>query len=124
MNAIPFDTLKFALRLKAAGFTEAQAEVITEMQKEVVDNTLEQAKHEFHLDDVATKRDLKDLEVVLRTEIKALESELVHKIELLRADTRRDQAETKADLTRWIIAAGFLQTTVIVAVLLKIAHLI
>ncbi len=124
MNAIPFDTLKFALRLKAAGFTEAQAEVITEMQKEVVDNTLEQAKHDFHLDDVATKRDLKDLEVVLRTEIKTLESELTHKIELLRADTRRDQAETKADLTRWIIAAGFLQTTVIVAVLLKIAHLI
>ncbi|WP_446808680.1 DUF1640 domain-containing protein [Methylomonas sp. 2BW1-5-20] len=124
MNAIPFDTLKFALRLKAAGFTEAQAEVITEMQKEVVDNTLEQAKHDFHLDDVATKRDLKDLEVVLRTEIRTLESELTHKIELLRADTRRDQAETKADLTRWIIAAGFLQTTVIVAVLLKIAHLI
>jgi len=124
MNAIPFDTLKFALRLKAAGFTEAQAEVITEMQKEVVDNTLEQARHDFHLDDVSTKRDLKDLEVVLRTEIKALESELSHKIELLRADTRRDQAETKADLTRWIVAAGFLQTTVIVAVLLKIAHLI
>lgn len=124
MNAIPFDTLKFALRLKAAGFTEAQAEVITEMQKEVVDNTLEQAKHEFHLDDVATKRDLKDLEVVLRTEIKALESELSHRIELLRADARRDQAETKADLTRWIVAAGFLQTTVIVAVLLKIAHLV
>ncbi|WNB76556.1 DUF1640 domain-containing protein [Methylomonas koyamae] len=124
MNGIPFDTLKFALRLKAAGFTEAQAEVITEMQKEVVDNTLEQARHDFHLDDVSTKRDLKDLEVVLRTEIKALESELSHKIELLRADAGRDQAETKADLTRWIIAAGFLQTTVIVAVLLKIAHLI
>lgn len=124
MNAIPFDTLKFALRLKAAGFTETQAEVITEMQKEVVDNTLEQARHDFHLYDVSTKRDLKDLAVVLRTEIKALESALSHKIELLRADVGRDQAETKADLTRWIIAAGFLQTTVIVAVLLKIAHLV
>lgn len=94
------------------------------MQKEVVDNTLEQARHDFHLDDVSTKRDLKDLEVILRTEIKTLESELSHRIELLRADASRDQAETKADLTRWIIAAGFLQTTVIVAVLLKIAHMI
>ncbi|WFP48761.1 hypothetical protein PL263_11635 [Methylomonas sp. EFPC3] len=87
------------------------------MQKEVVDNTL-------HLDDVATKRDLKDLEGVLRSEIKALESELVYKIEFLRADTSCNQAVTKADLTSWIIAAGFLQTTIIVAVLLKIARLI
>jgi hypothetical protein len=72
------DTLKFALRLKVADFTEAQAGAITEMQKEVVDNMLEQAKHDFHLDDVTTRRDLKDLEVAMHTEIKAMESELGH----------------------------------------------
>jgi hypothetical protein len=33
-------------------------------------------------------------------------------------------AESKADLTRWIIGAGFLQTILIIGVLLKIAHLI
>jgi hypothetical protein len=120
MNAVIFDTLEFATRLKSVGFTEEQAKVITELHKTATDKTLEQAKHDYHLDDVATKRDLKELETALE-----------HKLELLRADTnkaiaetRREIAETKADLTRWIIGAGFLQTALIIGVLLKVAHLI
>jgi len=114
MNTITFDTLDFANRLKSVGFTDEQAQVITELQRTATDNTLEQARHDYHLDDVATKRDMKELETVLR-----------HEIELLRADTGRLIAETnqrisesKADLTRWIIGAGFLQTTLIIGVLL------
>jgi hypothetical protein len=113
MNTIPFDTLQIANRLKAAGFTDEQAAVITEIQRETSHETLQQAIHDYHLDDVATKRDLKELE-----------NNLDHKIELLRADTGRLIAETKADLTRWIIGAGFLQTTLIIGVLLKLAKLI
>ena len=119
MNAVHFDTLQIANRLKAAGFTEEQAQAITEIQKETRSETLQQAMHDYHLDDLATKRDLKELETLLR-----------HEIELLRADTGRLIAETnqriaesKADLTRWIIGAGFLQTTLIIGVLLKIAHM-
>ncbi len=33
MNAIPFDTLQFANRLKSVGFTDEQAQVITELQR-------------------------------------------------------------------------------------------
>ncbi len=113
MNTITFDTLHFANRLKSVGFTDEQAQVITELQLAATDNTLEQAKHDFHLDDVATKRDLKEMETGLK-----------HEVELLRAETGRMIAESKADLTRWIIGAGFLQTTLIIGVLLKIAHLI
>ena len=113
MNTITFDTLDFANRLKSVGFTDEQAQVITELQRTATDSTLEQARHDYHLDDVATKRDLKEMETALD-----------HKIELLRADTGRMIAESKADLTRWIIGAGFLQTTLIIGVLLKIAHLI
>ena len=113
MNAIPFDTLHFANRLKSVGFTDEQAQVITELQRTANDSTLEQARHDYHLDDVATKRDLKEMDTALR-----------HEIELLRADTGRLIAESKADLTRWIIGAGFFQTALIIGVLLKIAHLI
>ncbi|KJV05812.1 DUF1640 domain-containing protein [Methylocucumis oryzae] len=115
MNAIHFDTLAFANRLKSAGFTDAQAQVLVELQRETTDQALEQAKHDFHLDDLATKRDVKELE-----------TELQHSLALIKADTARliaethqHIAETKADLTRWIIAAGFLQTTVIIGVLLS-----
>jgi len=120
MNTITFDTLDFANRLKSVGFTDEQAQVITELQRTATDNALEQARHDYHLDDVATKRDLKEMETALD-----------HKIELLRAGTGRMIAETnqrisesKANLTRWIIGAGFLQTTLIIGVLLKIAHLV
>ena len=131
MNAIPFDTLDFANRLKAFGFTDEQAQVITELQHIATDNTLEQARHDYHLDDVATKRDMKELETALRRNMKEPETALRHDIELLRADTGRMIAETnqriyesKADLTRGIVGAGFLQTTLIIGVLLKITHLI
>lgn len=107
MNTITFDTLDFANRLKSVGFTDEQAQVITELQRTAIDNTLEQARHDYHLDDLSTKRDLKEMETALE-----------HKIELLRADTGRMIAESKADLTRWIIGAGFLQTTLIIGVLL------
>lgn len=113
MNAIPFDTLLFANKLKAVGFTDEQAQVLTELQHIATDSTLEQARHDYQLDDVATKRDLKELEITLD-----------HKIELLRADTARLIAESKADLTRWIIGAGSLQSALVIGVLLKIGHVI
>ncbi len=113
MNTVTFDTLHFANRLKSVGFTDEQAQVITELQLSTVDTTLEQARHDYHLDDISTKRDLKEIEITLK-----------HEIELLRSDTGRMIAESKADLTRWIIGAGFLQTTLIIGVLLKITHLI
>ena len=124
MNAIPFDTLHFANRLKAVGFTDEQAEVITELQRTATDSTLEQARHDYHLDDVATKRDMKELETALKHDIETLEVNLRREIEVLRADTGRMIAMSKADLTRWIVGAGFLQTTLIIGVLLKITHLI
>jgi hypothetical protein len=109
MSTIPFDTLQIANRLKAVGFTDEQAAAITDIQREVSAETLQQAVHDFHLDDVATKRDIRELEL---------------KLELIRSDTARLIAETKADLTRWIIGAGFLQTSLIIGALLKMAKLI
>jgi len=78
------------------------------------------------------------MDVVLRRDLADVEIRLQHKIELLRSDTARQIAETnqriveinqciaetKSDLTRWIISTGFLQTSLIIGVLLKVAHLI
>jgi hypothetical protein len=116
-----------ATQLKAAGFTEEQTRIIVHVQKTTSEQTLEQAKHDYHLDEIVIKRDLKELENASTLKIKETEN----KIELLRAETKRDIAEThrliaktKSDLTRWIIGAGFLQTTMIMGMLLRIAHLI
>jgi len=77
------------------------------------------------------ERDIKAMEVALKRDLADVEMRLQHQIELLRSDTARQIAETnqriaetKSDLTRWIISAGFLQTSLIIGVLLKVAHLI
>ncbi len=48
----------------------------------------------------------------------------VTKIELAKLDdlaTKRDLAETKADLIRWVVSVGLLQITIIVALMLRLA---
>ncbi|MGZ8182152.1 MAG: hypothetical protein ACXWT1_09360 [Methylobacter sp.] len=52
------------------------------------------------LDDLATKRDLKELELKVA----------------------KDIAESKAELIRWVVGVGVLQMTLIVGLMLKLTH--
>ncbi len=105
MSALTFDTHDFVKKLKGAGFSEEQAEVLTELQKTTVSTTMEQARHDHELDDLATKRDLKELEL---------------KIELVKSELKREIAETKADLIRWVVGVGLLQITIIAGLLFRL----
>jgi hypothetical protein len=88
MTALAFDTLAYVKRLKAAGVPEAQAEVQAEVLAEIVK------------DQLATKQDLRELELRLETKL----------------------AETKAEIIRWTIGTGIFQTALIAALLLKLVH--
>lgn len=120
MTTIPFDTLQFATDLIESGISEVQATAITKAvskaQQEALSTVINQVNHDYKLDEVATKHDIRELEL---------------KIELLRSDTGRmiaetNQriAETKAELIRWVVGAGLLQTSLIIGALMKMAHLI
>lgn len=109
MSTIAFDTHEFVKKLKGAGFSEEQAEVLTDLQKTTAFNTLEQARHDYELDDLATKRDLKEVETALKRDIKELELTLNLKI-----------AETKAELIRWVVAVGLLQITIIAGLIFRL----
>ena len=63
MASITFDTLKFVKQLKAAGFREDQAEALSEAFKESQETTVA---------DLATKSDLKALELKIDGELKLL----------------------------------------------------
>ena len=93
MAVITFDTLKFANRLKSAGVPEKQAEAEAEALSEVL---------EVNFKDLVTNPSL---------DHRLRESEL-------RLETKI--AETKADLIRWVVTVGVLQTTLIAALLLKL----
>ena len=64
MTTITFDSLNYAKKLEAAGFTREQAEVQTPAIREVIEEQL------------ATKRDLKDLETSLEGKLRDLEYRL------------------------------------------------
>ncbi len=105
MTTITFDTHEFIKELKKVGFSEEQAEAITHLQKQAVAATLDQAKHEFELDEVSSKRDMKEFELRMDARFK---------------DTELKIAETKSELIRWVVGVGLLQTTLIAALLLKL----
>ncbi|WNV05362.1 hypothetical protein RP726_02860 [Candidatus Methylospira mobilis] len=72
-------------------------------------------------------REIKEVEVRLVTEINKLAVEIKSVDASLRLEIRSVEvkiAETRADLIRWVVAVGILQTTLLTGVLLKIAHLI
>lgn len=102
MTTLTFDTYAFIRKLKESGVTEEQARA----QVEALSAAFEQFQGETHFTDLANKHDIRELEL---------------KIELLRAELKRDMAETKAELIRWIIGAGFLQTALIAALLIKLS---
>ena len=65
MTALAIDTLRYMKRLKAAGFTEEQAEVQAEALAEAIRDTL------------VTKADLVDSETRVRLEIRDLHTNLI-----------------------------------------------
>jgi hypothetical protein len=120
MGAIAFDTLKFAKRLKEAGFTEPQAEALAAAEAEFIEDNLAtkrdiielrrdlkelevalkqdiaELKRDMKELEVALKRDIKELEVALRTEIKQLDV----KIEQIRVGLKHDIEELRVELKR------------------------
>jgi hypothetical protein len=110
MSTIPFDTLAFAAELIESGLPEKHANAIAKAVSKAQVSSIEQVKHDYELDNIATKRDLKEMELALRKDI-----------EVLRADSRRDIAESKAELIRWVMGVGLLQTTILAGLMFRLA---
>ena len=78
MTTITFDTLNFSKRLKSAGFTEEQAEALSEAQKtslaEVMDNSMATKGDivAIRQDVESLRRDMKEMELRLTVKMGAL----------------------------------------------------
>ena len=93
---MPFDTHAFYVELVESGLAEKTAEALTKAVTKI-----ELAK----LEELATKRDVKEIEL---------------KIELVKSELKRDMAENKAELIRWVVGVGLLQITIITALMIKL----
>ena len=102
MASLTFDTHEIVKELKAAGFSEGQAEAVTRAV---------QKAQEARFAELATKADLQSEVGVLRADVKEAELRLEAKIEA-----------TKTDLLKWMIGAIGVQTLVIVGAVVALAR--
>jgi hypothetical protein len=117
MATLTFDTHEFVTELKHAGLSEPQAEAITRLHQQAANATIDYVKHEHSLNTVITNKDLDARIKETELKIELVKSELKRDIETV----RKEIAETKAELIRWVVAVGVLQITIITALLLKLA---
>ena len=123
MSAIILDTLEYAAKLKAGGFTDQQAETQARALAGVVEKQLI-TRHDIDAHETNLRRDIEMLRVELKQDIETLRTDSKRDIEVLRAEVKKDIANAKAELIRWVVAVGFLQSALIVGILAKIAQLI
>jgi hypothetical protein len=93
MAITALDTHQTVKDLTAAGFTDAQAEALTQALRQV---------QQLDLSDLTTKADLAELRNEMKLEFAAV---------------RREMAETKTELIKWVLGIGFAQVAMILAVL-------
>lgn len=98
MTVITFDTLMYAKKLEKAGFSPEQAEVQAETLKEIVENNQKSIE-----ENIATKKDLKETETVLR-----------HELDL-------KIAELKSELIKWMLGFLVAQSAIIISCI-KLIH--
>ena len=63
--ALTFDAFAYAHQLREEGFTERQAEVLAKKTGEIIRIAIDSAKEEVQAGELATKRDLKEIELKL-----------------------------------------------------------
>jgi hypothetical protein len=112
LTTAPFDTLKLARRLRDANFSTEQADGMASAIAEAVQT------------DLATKSDLREMELRAQTGLRELELRLDGKIATLGADLRAEIAATKADIVKWVFGAIGFQTLVLLGALITLIRVV
>jgi DNA repair exonuclease SbcCD nuclease subunit len=121
----------FIRQAKQAGFNDEQAELLdTELHHSdnlATHRDIKELETTLKYDIAIVNRDIKDLETTLKQDIKTLElatqkdiKELELTLSIKIAETHVKIAETKAELIRWVVAVGLLQITIITALILRL----
>ena len=99
MTALTIDTYALITSLKDAGVPEQQAKAQIDAMAKFVEMAREQIEHDHKLDDVASKRDLKELELTLIAKMAEFKS------------------ETVKDVTKWVATVIVGQTAAVLGIL-------
>ncbi len=116
MTVIALDTHAVVKELKAAGFTDEQAEAVTRVVRQAQNIDLSNLATKTDLAGLATKTDLAGL--ATKTELAGLAT----KTELAGLATKTELAETKAEILKWMVGSIGIQTIVIIGAVIALVH--
>jgi hypothetical protein len=133
LSALAFDTLAYARRMEAVGFSREQAEALAEEQAKLIDDRLA-TKLDLEALRLATKSDLEALRLATKSDLEALRLATKTDLETLRLAAKSDLdaarnsleksiAESKAETLKWIVGTIGLQTVVILGAALALARM-
>ncbi len=100
----PLDTLRIAKRLKDVGFSEAQAEAVTDVLSATRDADLSQLATKTDL--AALRADLTGQLAATNTDIAALRTASKTDLALLQSQIETALATTKAEIIRWVFGTA------------------
>ena len=114
MTAATFDMFDFVAELVESGVPEKQANAYAKAYSKVqrshdeklIETVIDKVKHDYKLDDIATKRDIKELELeiaLVRKDIEIVKSDLQRDIQGIRTDIEK----SKNDLIKWFVGTAF-----------------
>lgn len=124
MNVIAIDTLEVVKELKAAGFSEDQAEALTRVVRDAGDvdfaNLATKADLEWWAENLR-KENKAEIES-LRKDTKAESDGLRKDIDILRHEMRGNISDLRSDLLKWVIGAIGFQTVAILGAVFALTH--
>lgn len=114
MTAATFDMFDFVAELVESGVPEKQANAYAKAYSKVqrshdeklIETVIDKVKHDYKLDDIATKRDIKELELeiaLVRKDIEIVKSDLQRDIQGIRTDIEK----SRNDLIKWFVGTAF-----------------
>lgn len=120
MTAATFDMFDFVAELIESGVPEKQANAYAKTyskaqrnsEEKIIETVIEKVKHDYRLDDVATKLDIKELELqiaLVKKDIEIVKSDLQRDIQAVRTDIEK----SNQNLIKWIVGSCFTLISVI-----------
>ena len=127
MAGLAFDTLAYARRMEAVGFSRDQAEAMADEQAKLLDERLA-TKTDLEALKLAVGKDIEALRLAVGKDIESLRLAVGKDIEALRVATKADLqtglAETKADILKWMAGTVGVQTVVILGAAVALARVL
>lgn len=121
MNAITFDTLSSSRRLREKDASQELAEAIANELRAANQIEISHLATKDEVATLATKHEVTAFKSEFKSDLQALEGSLKSTISGVEQNLRREMAELKADIIKWMFGGMLTMTGFLVAILLKIS---